>query len=109
MTAQAMEALAYGNELRFEACRFRKDVASRPYPDGYLALVNQLRADEIPPGVGSMRVERFLRSAHRMGERKVLRLLREAGVWRRSARVRELTVGERERICVAIERWVAKS
>ena len=107
MTAQAMDALDIANERRWAAARFKRQIAAMPYTDGCEALAAELREEEWTEGVGSIKLDAFLRSVRRLGEAKVPMVLRAANILthRCYTRIDELTDRERENLADVLESW----
>jgi hypothetical protein len=101
VSAQALEALVVADRRRIEGAKFRRNVGERSREDGLRALAEAL--EEPCEIVGSIRLDRFLRSVHRVGSDKADRIVVHAGVNPRRVikKVRELT--ERERMLLVAE------
>jgi hypothetical protein len=102
MTPQHLSALALANEIRYAQAAWMRSLRALPPAQACRRAAHALwNPDE---NVGSIRLERVLRSVPRMGDRYVDLLLTQAGVpiARRKRRVRELTERERRIIAAAL-------
>jgi hypothetical protein len=101
---QTMSALELANEIRLEGMKFRREVGRMEPIDGRIALAKTLEHNGFEPGVGALRIRRFLTAARLVGPQKAEGMCRDAGVVRTDPRVRDLTLGERSRLAKVLRR-----
>lgn len=102
MTPQHLSALALANEIRYAQAAWMRSLRTLPPAQACRRAAHALwNPDE---NVGSIRLERVLRSVPRLGEHALEVLLREVEIpsARRKRRVRELTERERRIIAAAL-------
>ena len=106
--AQTMSALERANEIRLEGMRYRRKVGRMDAVAGRVQLAKTLEHNGFAPGVGALRLHRFLTAARLVGDEKARRMVYDAGVHRTDCRVRDLTLRERSALAAVLRQRAHK-
>jgi hypothetical protein len=101
---QRMNALALANTVRRANHRTAKDIARMPGREGCNTVARLLRDGDEKGPLGAIPIGRLLIAPRQMGEERVQRLLRVAGVMSGDRRLRLLTQRQRDVLAAQMTR-----
>lgn len=102
---QRLNALELANQVRAAGAGIRREVAGLPTVEGCRLVAAVLR--DVNRDVGALRLRDLVRAILHVGSRRAGRLLHDAEVQpaRFDVQVARLTVAERERVAMVLERY----
>jgi hypothetical protein len=99
---QHMAALELANQVRTGGAAFRRQVKALSQREGMQRLADELDAG-LSRETGTLTLQAFICSVHRMGWHRASRFLHAASLYRRpNVRMRELTQRERDALAAAL-------
>lgn len=100
---QHMRALALANDKRGDIRAFKQRIRNVPPPQGAYLIADALISD--PMEMGSARLRPLLLCIRSFGEKKVTTCLVAAKVLNFDARLRDLSVSQRQVVALQLELW----